>query len=329
MSIWKQRGALAAMLAMVLLVLCALAGPVRATETVPQETVPEVTEPKVYVVDTESEVYKVCEELSATLDATQILVYDTATDEILYSKTVEGKKLYPASITKLFSCYVALQYLQPEEIITAGDELDLVAPDSSMAYIYKNQRVTVKTVVEAMMLPSGNDAAQILAAAAGRRISGDESLAAEDAVRAFVQEMNRMAEDLGFEKSHFMNADGYHVGAHYTCIRDMARIAKLALENKTISRYMRVLEEDVVYASGQTNHWKNTNKLLDPEGPYYRTDAIGMKTGRTSQAGYSLMSAFKNGDSTLVIGVFGCPDENARFRDSILLVKAVKDALRN
>lgn len=329
MNIWKQKRAFAAILAMVLLVLCVMSGPVRATETESQETVPEVTEPKVYTVDTESEVYKVCEELSETLDATQILVYDTATDEILYAKTVDGEKLYPASITKLFSCYVALQYLQPEEIITAGEELELVAPDSSMAYIYKNQSVTVKTVVEAMMLPSGNDAAQILAAAAGRRISGDETLEAEDAVRAFVQEMNRMAEELGFEKSHFMNPDGYHVGAHYTCIKDMARIAKLALENKTISRYMRLLEEDVVYASGQTNHWKNTNKLLDPEGPYYRSDAIGMKTGRTSQAGYSLMSAFKNGDSTLVIGIFGCPDENARFRDSILLVKAVKDALRN
>ncbi|MBR3973437.1 MAG: D-alanyl-D-alanine carboxypeptidase [Oscillospiraceae bacterium] len=329
MSIWKRPRVLAAILAVVILMLCVMAGPVRATETVPEETVPEVTEPKVYTVDTESEVYKVCEELAATLEATQILVYDTASDEILYSKTVEGEKLYPASITKLFSCYVALQYLDPDEIITAGDELDLVAPDSSMAYIYKNQMVKVKTVVEAMMLPSGNDAAQILAAAAGRRISGDESLGAEEAVRTFVQEMNRMAEELGFEKSHFMNPDGYHVGAHYTCIKDMARIAKLALENKTISRYMRLLEEDVVYASGQTNHWKNTNKLLDPEGLYYRTDAIGMKTGRTSQAGYSLMSAFKNGDSTLVIGIFGCPDENARFRDSILMVRAVKDALKN
>lgn len=299
-----------------------------ADETTPPETEPEVTEPKVYTVDTESEIYKICDTLSEELDAKQILVYDSNTDEILYCKTVDSGKVYPASITKLFSCYVALQHMDPEETVTAGDELNLVQAGSSKAYIYSNQRVSVKMLVEGMLLPSGNDAAMILAAAAGRRIAGDDSLAAAEAVQAFVEEMNRMAEELGFEKSHFTSPDGYHMGAHYTSIKDLARIAKLALENPTISRYMQIVEEDVTYSSGQTNHWTNTNLLLDPEGNYYRSDAIGMKTGYTRQAGYSLMSAFRYGDGTLVVGVFGCPDENARFRDAIKLMKAVKGELK-
>ena len=183
-------------------------------------------------------------------------------------------------------------------------------------------------VIEAMMLPSGNDAAMILAAAAGRRIAGDESMDAGTAVQEFVAEMNRQAESLGFEKSHFANPDGYHVGSHYTCVNDMARIAKLALENETISRYMRLHDADVTYASGQTNHWENTNLLLDPEGEFYRPDAIGMKTGHTRQAGYSLMSAFQNGDSTLVIGMFGYTDEKVRFQDTITLLKACRGELK-
>lgn len=299
-------------------------GQTEVTETAPAETVPEQTEPKVYTVDKETDIYKACDALAEGMAAKQILVYDSATDTILYSRSVEGEKLYPASITKLFSCYVALQYLDPDEVITAGDELDLVQEGSSMAYIYRKQSVTVKTVVEGMMLPSGNDAAMILAAAAGRRIAGDESLEPEAAVQEFVDEMNRQAESLGFEKSHFANPDGYHVGAHYTSINDMARIAKLALENKTIRRYMGLFEDDVIYASGQSNHWENTNLFLNPEEGFYRSDAIGMKTGRTRQAGYCLMSAFRNGKSTLVIGMFGYEDEYDRFRDTVKILKACK-----
>lgn len=296
-----------------------------ATEVTASETHSEQIQ--TYTVDTESEIYRICDKLAEDMAATQILVYDTASDTILYTKTVEGGKLYPASITKLFSCYVALQHLDPDEVLTAGNELDLVQEGSSMAYIYRKQQVTVKMAVEAMMLPSGNDAAMILAAAAGRRIAGDESLGPTAAVQEFVAEMNRQAEELGFEKSHFANPDGYHVGSHYTCVNDMVRIAKLALENKTIARYMRLAEDEVTYVSGQTNHWKNTNLFLNQEEGFYRPDAIGMKTGHTKQAGYCLMSAFQNGKSTLVIGMFGYTDEYARFRDTVKLLKACRGEL--
>lgn len=285
-----------------------------------EETVPETM--PAYSVDRESEVYQECDALAEAMDAKHILVYDSATDTILYSKTLPGGKLYPASITKLFTCYVALQHLQPDEILTAGDELNLVQEGSSMAYIYRKQKVTVEMAVEGMMLPSGNDAAMIVAAAAGRRIAGDESLEPEQAVAVFVDEMNRQAESLGFEQSHFANPDGYHVGAHYTCVNDMVRIAKLALENKIIRKYMGLFEDDVTYASGQSNHWENTNLFLDPEDGFYRPAAIGMKTGRTKQAGYCLMSAFRNGKSTLVIGMFGYDDEYQRFRDTLKILKA-------
>lgn len=292
-----------------------------ATE-VPGEAAPE---PKQYEVDTESELFRACDELASSMEVSQILIYDTKSDEILYLKSVEGDKLYPASITKLYSSYVALQYLEPNEILTAGDELELVKKGSSMAYIYRNQRVSVRTVIQGMMLPSGNDAAMILAANAGRRIAGDESLAAAEAVDVFVDEMNRMAEELGFEKSHFANPDGFHVGAHYTCLKDMARIAKLALENSVISYYIRLFEAEVTYASGQGNTWKNTNLYLDPENGFYRGDAVGMKTGYTSQAGSCLMSAFRHKDTTIVVGMFGCSNEYDRYRYTNKLLKLCKE----
>lgn len=323
---WIHRAASLGLLVVVLMSLFHFSA--MADETYASKDGPGTAAAMGYAIDTESEIYRICEELSKDLSARQILVYDSSADEILYAKTIEGGKLYPASITKLYSCYVALQYMDPDEVITVGDELSLVQPGSSMAYIYKNQRVQVRTAVEAMLLPSGNDAAMILAANTGRKIAGNSSLSASEAVRVFVAEMNRMAEELGFEKSHFTSPDGYHMGSHYTCVSDMARIARLALENPTISKYMKYAGADVTYASGQTNHWDNTNLLLHEGSGYYRSDAIGMKTGFTNQAGYSLMSAFTHGDGALVIGVFGCSDEYARFRDTIKLVNTCKEALK-
>ena len=299
-------------------------------ETVPEETVPEETEPHRYIVNTESDIYRVCEETAAEMSYDQLLVYDATNDEILYMDTREGRKLYPASITKLFSAYVALQYLDPLDPITARrDVLDLVQPGSSVAYIGSGSQLYTQMVIEGMMLPSGNDAAMVLAAAAGRKIADNKELPAEEAVQTFVAEMNRMAQELGFERSHFSNPDGWHTGSHYTCLEDMARIAKLALGNKTIARYMRTGKDEVTFLTGHKVEWENTNSLISGEDGFYRRDAIGMKTGYTRQAEYCLMSAFKCNDGRqLVIGVFGYADELQRFREVIRLADACQELMK-
>ena len=297
-------------------------------DTQPEETIPEETEPEGYIVDRTSAIYNICAQMAETMQARQILVYDTNTDTILYSKSVAGGKLYPASITKLFSTYVALQYLDPDTVITAGDELDLVHEGSSVAFVPKGGQYRVKMLIEGMMLPSGNDAAMVVAAAAGRAIAGDENLAPAKAVERFVDEMNLQADALGFEKSHFCNPDGWHTGAHYTCLNDLARISKLALENETIARYMRKHDEETNSYGGQYVLWENTNLLLDPDGAYYRRDAIGMKTGYTRPAGYSLMSAFTHEEGAIVVGLFGYTDKNERFPDAIRLANAAREQLK-
>ena len=298
-------------------------------ETLPEEIVPEETGPVTYEVDTESPMYQALAALEPELKSDQFLVYDATNDVMLYTLSREGEKLYPASVTKLFSAYVALQYLDPEEVLTVGDELDLVQPGSSVAYLGRGHQLYARTVVEAMMLPSGNDAAMVLAAAAGRRIAGEETISAEKAVQVFVAEMNAQAKALGFEKSHFANPDGFHVGCHYTSLNDMARIAKLALEDKTISRYIRRYKDEVTFVSGQYIEWKNTNLLLNPEEGFYRYDAIGMKTGYTRQAEYCLMSAFKHSDGRIiVIGAFGSDDEYDRLRDILKLWEVCRNQLK-
>lgn len=305
------------------------------TETIPEtnpptesaESMPEEAIPTIRTIDSDSAVYQICDELAHDMEARQIFVYDTNTDTILYTKSVETGKLFPASTTKLFSTYVALQYLDPDTVITAGDELDLVHEGSSLAYVTFGTQVRVKMLVEGMMLPSGNDAAIVLAAAAGRAIAQDENLPAADAVQEFVNEMNRQADALGFEKTHFSNPDGWHHGSHYTCLNDLARIAKLALENETIRTYMSLRKDETQYLTGQHVIWENTNLLLHPGAGYYRSDAVGMKTGYTRPAGYCLMSAFAFEEGEIVVGLFGYIDKYARFDDAALLADAVTNQL--
>ena len=86
-------------------------------------------------------------------------------------------------------------------------------------------------------------------------------------------------------------------------------------------------EETNLY-SGQYVIWENTNLLVLPDSGFYRTDALGMKTGFTRPAGYCLMSAFDFEEGEIVIGQFGYVDKTARFTDACNLIKAVKHQLR-
>ena len=176
-------------------------------------------------------------------------------------------------------------------------------------------------LVEAMLLPSGGDAAYVIAAAAGRKIRGNEDISATAAISAFVGEMNSRLAALGLNGTHFCNPDGYHDPQHYTTLEDIAKIGALALENETIMKYTRLASDRVVYASGQTNNWKNTNELIQPDSLYYRADAIGLKTGSTDEAGYCVLTAARGDDGRIyIIGVFGASTSNARFADAGVLI---------
>ena len=262
--------------------------------------------------------------VSFSLNAKHYFVYDLERGEYLAISGNEDTPIYPASITKLFSAWVALQYLDPEEIITAGEELDLVKKGSSLAYIYKGNQLTVDMLVEGMMLPSGNDAAYILAAATSRAVTGNPDMPAEEAIAHFVNLMNFTADMMGLTGSNFCNPDGFHDPGHYTSFHDLTIIARLALENEVISHYAaKQKDSKVVYESGEIISWKNSNALLNPDSGYYTKNAIGLKTGTTGEAGNCLLSAFKEKDGVYIIGVFGCEESNDRYKDTRKLYKNI------
>ena len=144
------------------------------------------------------------------LTAQQAFVYDCSAEEFLFMAGTETETVYLASITKLFTAYVALQYLTPETEVTVGNELDFVAWGSSVANLQYGDVLTVEMLIQAMMMPSGNDAAYTLAVAAGRVIDGNAALDVVSAVNVFMAQMNQEARLQGMLHTHFVNPDGVH-----------------------------------------------------------------------------------------------------------------------
>lgn len=269
-----------------------------------------------------SELELACEQIAAGADGRHIFLWDVSASEMVYCNTDPADRLYPASITKLYAALVALMYLEPEQVITAGEELTLAPSDSSRAYINRGSRLTAQMLVEAMLLPSGSDASYVLAAAAGRAITGDEALTPGQAVDSFLEEMNRQATVLGFQNSHFTNPDGYHDEDHYMCPADVAVVASLALESPVIRKYAGLQQDSVEFESGEHITWYNNNQLITPTSPYYFPCATGMKTGYTGQAGHCLLASYAKDQSQLVVGIFGSQERNPRYQTANQLFEA-------
>ena len=125
-----------------------------------------------------------------------LTVYDVTQQKMLYGKN-ENKHIYIASTTKLMTCFVALSVFHPDDIIVVGNEINLRKPNSSLSFILPGHKLRVRTLIAALLLPSGNDAAYTIAVNAARKHSGDMNMGYERAVNYFCNLMNEKARALG------------------------------------------------------------------------------------------------------------------------------------
>ena len=298
-------------LVMLMSAACGAGKPDETQDTAPphQDTTPPQTDPTWMTLPADR-----------AITAKQYFVYSCETGEFLTIAEDPTTKIYPASVTKLSTAYVALQYLSADQVITAGDVLNKVVAGSSVAEIKKGDTIPVHMLIAGMLLPSGNDAAYLLAEAAGRVMYGEKAkeVSTDDAVKRFVKEMNDQAKILGMNGTHFANPDGIHSDDHYTTYADLAIMGTLALEDPLIRGYSITSSLEWAGQNG-TVQWKNTNALVDPASENYCAYCNGLKTGQTPYAGSCLLSAFQYKGQTLIIGVFGCPEVDDRFPDTLQL----------
>lgn len=287
-----------------------------AVTTVPTETTAPETVPAVVIqpVSTRPE-----PDPSYQLTARHAFVYDCSSGELRFSLGSMDDQIAPASLTKLLTAYVALEYLNPATLVTCGEETRWIDPASSVAWVGPGDQVPVELLIQGMMMQSGNDAAYATAVAAGRAIAQDPQLAPRQALAVFMEEVNAFAQELGLTGTNFETPDGLDTWKHYTTPRDMLTIALLVMEQPLLRHYTGIATANVMYENGETYVYRSTNFLLQPESKYYCADACGMKTGTTKKAGSCLMSLFHNGEGYILIGIFGCPRYEDRFADALQL----------
>lgn len=264
-----------------------------------------------------------------SLNAHSAFIFDCEKNDYLFKNQSLNKVIYPASITKLFSCYVALKYLTPEEEILLGSEQYLVPYDTSKAGFSAGQTVSVDALLHGALMPSGSDAVHALAAAAGKKILNNPNATARAAVDAFVDELNEQAQLLGMGNTHFVTPDGYHDSQHYISFHAFVTIARCAMNNPHILSICGKATATITYKDAQgailTRDLRSSNRLLHSKNSnnttneYYIPHAVGLKTGTTSKAGACLMSVFMINGRCIIIGIFGCPDDTARWEDAIAL----------
>lgn len=259
--------------------------------------------------------------VNPTLDikARSAILFDANTGEVLYYKD-PVTPVFPASTAKLLTALLALDWCMEEEEITVGDELDLVADDSTLAILKKGQLLTIRNLLEGMLVPSGNDAAYVIAAFVGRKSLNNEEASLKLAIPEFIRLMNDKATSLGAVNSSFRTPDGYDAIGQYTTAYDMGMIGMAAADNETIIEICNKSKARNVFPDGLDVTWNNTNSLIVKESGRYYPHCLGLKTGSSTMAGRCLVSVAKK-DDRVVVSVIMDSDSVGRWEDSTILLK--------
>lgn len=261
--------------------------------------------------------------ISADITARNAIVVEADSGLVLYQKDSKAQ-IAPASTAKMITALTALDVCPEEEEITVGAEIKMMNEDSSRAWLEQGDIMTVRQLLIALMLPSGNDAAYALSVHTGRKIAGDSSLAEEQAVGVFMDAANKKARALGAKNSNFVAPDGYDAEGQYTTASDLAVLAKACLAHSCIAKIVASNISYEKWVSDREVTYYNTNALLNPDSAYYYPEAIGIKTGTSDLAGASLVSAAVINGKTYISVVMGAETDDSRFQDSITIYDAIK-----
>lgn len=223
------------------------------------------------------------------------LLQDRDTGTVLYEKDADARR-YPASITKVMTALVVLEHADLDDSVTTQEsDFDYLTPDSSTAGLKAGETLTVRDLLACLLIPSGNDAAYVLA----RAVGGD--------VASFVELMNERAEELGCTGTHFVNPCGLHDDNHYTTARDLVKIFDAALAQPEFSKIAGSATWDLpATEQNPARTLTTTDFLSEGDSPVFMGDAIvASKTGYTDDAGKCLITAASRDGMNLVGVVLG------------------------
>ncbi len=236
------------------------------------------------------------EPTAPAISADAAILVDMATGAVFYSRNAD-ERLPMASTTKIMTALLVLESLDLDKKVRVPGSA--VGVPGSVAGLRSGERLTVRQLLYALLLASGNDAAVTLA------------LATEGSNDRFVARMNAKAKELGLAETHFVNANGLHHEQHHASARDLARLAAVALQDPVFRRIVRTQEYDL----GGGRLLKNSNPLL-AKAAWIN----GVKTGSTPYAGHCLVASGTRDGLTLISVILGAADDQTRTAETEALL---------
>lgn len=240
-------------------------------------------------------------------NAKSYLLMDYHSGEIILANN-EHDQLPPASITKIMTLLIAMEYID-NGTINLEDRV-VISESAAKAigtsvYLDAGETQTVENLLKAISIRSANDASIAIAV----HISGSEE--------AFVQVMNQRAQELGMENTNFNNSSGLPTSNHYSSAYDIGLMSRELMKHEEIIPYLTTWMEDMEVGKSKTSvqTMVNTNRLIKDY-----LGAVGIKTGSTSEAKYCVSASAKRGDLQLIAVVMAADTSALRFSEAMQLM---------
>ncbi|MEO5656600.1 MAG: D-alanyl-D-alanine carboxypeptidase family protein [Nitrospiria bacterium] len=214
-----------------------------------------------------------------------VLLVELGQRQVLYESNA-GKRLAPASLTKIMTALIAIEEGDPDGIVTVSRHAARAI--GHRLRLRAGQTFRRHDLIDAMLVTSANDACRAVA----ESIGGSEA--------AFVGKMNHYADMLGLRDTHFENACGFDAPRHYSTARDLAHLATTAMEHPAFAESVAHLDGVLRTIDGRRAYrLRTTNRLMAAQ----YEGAVGVKTGFTRGAGRCLIARVvrEEGDVLLVM----------------------------
>lgn len=229
------------------------------------------------------------------------ILIEASTGKILYEKN-SNEIRYPASTTKIMTAILTVENCKLDDIATVSHDAIFSVPYGyAHASLKENEELTIEQLLNVLLIPSANDAANVLA----EHISGS--------VEEFANLMNEKAKEIGCLNTHFVNPNGVHNKEHTTTAYDLALMGKYAMQYSSI----REIVCKTRYTLPATNIYKKTDRIFNSTNDlllenystakdnYYYPNAIGIKTGYTTEAGSCIIAGAKKDGLEVIAVILG------------------------
>ena len=227
------------------------------------------------------------------------LLMEKQTGTVLFAQD-EHTPREPASVTKIMTLLLVMEAIDSgalsyDDVVTGSAHA--AGMGGSQIWLKENEQMTVRDLLKAVCIVSGNDAAVALA----EHLAGSED--------AFVERMNARAQELGMNDTHFVNCTGLPAAGHLTSACDIALMSReLILHHPDIRQFTTVWMDSL---RGGESMLVNTNKLIR-----FYDGATGLKTGSTGSAGYCLSATAEKNGMELIAVVLKSKTSDERFSDA-------------